>query len=647
MEGTRFVFHVEQALLEGQPVPVPPRVALGWYRDFDGDALLASPPRDLWAGQRWRLVARLRQPHGTLNPQGFDLELWLFEQGLRATGAVRATAAAAPQLLADAAGHPVERARQAIRDAILLRVADAQAAGVLAALAVGDQAAIDRDDWELFRDTGVAHLMSISGLHVTLFAWLAALFIGPLWRLSPALTLAVPAPTAARWGGVLAAAGYALLAGWGVPAQRTLWMLATVALLRSGGLHWPQPLVLLAAAVVVTLFDPWALLQLRRLRAAHRREPVAPPPPRAGARRWPPPRGLRTQAVASVGLAPLSLVFFQQVSLVGFIANLVAIPLVTLAIVPLTLAGVLLPPLWQPAALLVQGLGALLQWLVAWPFALWTAAAAPAWAVAAGLAGALLLMPLPWRLRLLGLPLLLPLLAPPVARPPPGAFEVVAADVGQGSALLLRTRHHLLLYDAGPRYSPQSDAGGRVLLPLLRARGEHRIDLLMLSHRDIDHVGGAASLLARTDVAAISALKDRHRCGWAASRTGAAPPIGLAVGRRAVQVHPPPGDAPASSTDALSCVLRAVGRRAAALAGDIGRLGSGAAGAPTRCATRCCSFRIMEAAPRRPGLRGGWHRPRPWRRPAATAEPGARGRGTLPGPRRAMAQRSDRCSAWT
>jgi competence protein ComEC len=142
-QSTRFVFRVEQARRDGQPVTVPERVSLGWYRGFEGDAPLAAPPPELRAGQRWLLTARLRQPHGTLNPQGFDLELWMFEQGLRASGTVRASGGSINRLLADAAGYPVERARQAVRDAILLRVADAQAAGVLAALAVGDQAAIE------------------------------------------------------------------------------------------------------------------------------------------------------------------------------------------------------------------------------------------------------------------------------------------------------------------------------------------------------------------------------------------------------------------------------------------------------------------------------------------------------------------------
>ena len=586
-QGTRFVFRVEQAQHDGQPVRVPERVSLGWYRGFDGDALLAAPLQELRAGQRWLLTVRLRQPHGTLNPHGFDLELWMFERGLRASGTVRATAGAVNRKLADAVGQPLDRARQSVRDAILLRVGDPRAAGVLAALAVGDQAAIDRDDWDLFRDTGVAHLMSISGLHVTMFAWLAAGLIGALWRLSPRLMLALPAPTAARWGGVLAAAGYALIAGWGVPAQRTLWMLATVALLRTAGVHWPAPLVLLAAAAVVTLLDPWAVMQpgfwlsfvaVGLLMGA---EPVSGRPPSVAEGRGQRlaqaiRRGLRTQAVASIGLAPLSLVFFQQVSLVGFVANLLAIPLVTLAIVPLALLGILMPPLWALASVLVQALVWVLQVLAAWPFGLWTAAAAPAWGIAVGLlGGALLVMPLPWRLRVLGLPLLLPLLAPPVQPPAVGEFEVVAADIGQGTAVLLRTRNHLLLYDAGPRYSAEADAAQRVLLPLLRARGEQRIDLLMLSHSDIDHVGGAASLLAQLPVAALaSSLPPSHPllAAGVAHRRCAAGQAWDWDGVRFEVLHPQTSDyQPSAKPNALSCVLRvqAQGGRSLLLTGDI------------------------------------------------------------------------------
>ncbi|HSQ73209.1 MAG TPA: DNA internalization-related competence protein ComEC/Rec2, partial [Rubrivivax sp.] len=516
--GTRFVFEVESAERLGEPVSVPRRLSLGWYRGYDDGALLIGPLADLRAGQRWRFTARLRQPHGSLNPHGFDLELWLFEQGIRASGTVRSAPGAVAERLADGAAHPVDRLRQDLRDAVHRHVPDTAAAGVLAALAVGDQAAIERDDWDLFRVTGVAHLMSISGLHVTMFAWLFGSIVAWLWRLWPRGMLAVPAPLAARWAGLAGAVAYAVLAGWGVPAQRTVGMIAAVVLLSSLGLRWPLPRVLLAAALAVALADPWALLQpgfwlsfvavgllvgSEPARGGDRRAPLGS---RWHERVWCAMRaGLRTQAVATVGLAPLTMIFFQQVSLVGFVANLVAIPLVTLLITPLALLGLLLPPLWGLAAALVQGLTAGLQVLASWPLAVWTAAAAPPWAVAAGLlAGALAVLPLPLRLRLLAVPLMLPLLWPPVDRPAEGQFELLAADIGQGTAVLVRTQRHLLLYDAGPMYSPEADAAGRVLLPLVRARGDRRIDLLMLSHRDTDHVGGAASLLAALPVAARS-----------------------------------------------------------------------------------------------------------------------------------------------
>ena len=573
--GVRFDFEVNAATHDGTPVRVPRHVTLAWYPS--DDALLPASRPALRAGQRWLLTVRLRQPHGTLNPHGFDLELWLFERGIRASGTVRDVRGATLRKLADDAGAPVERLRQHIRDAIVLHVSDAHAAGVLAALAVGDQAAIERSDWELFRDTGVAHLMSISGLHVTMFAWLAAGLAGWAWRRSTRLVHVCPAPLAARWAGVLLAAGYALLAGWGVPAQRTLWMLVTLAVLRSAGVRWPAPLVLLAAASVVTLLDPWALLQpgfwlsFVAVGLLMLSDPGAVAPRGAAATL----RGaLRTQCVASIGLAPLTLIFFQQVSLVGFVANLIAIPLVTLCITPLALLGIVLPVCWTLGAALLDGFAAGLGWLSTWPWGVWTAAAAPGWAMACGLlGGALLVLPLPWRLRALGVPLLLPLVLPAPTPPAPGRFDLLVADVGQGTAVLVRTRSHLLLYDAGPGHAAGTDAGQRVLLPLLRARGESRIDLLVLSHRDSDHVGGAPSLFARAQVQALSSSLEpghallakaprRHACAdgqsWAWD------------GVRFDMLHPLPG-ATHVKPNALSCVLRVQGSdgRSVLLTGDI------------------------------------------------------------------------------
>jgi len=590
--GLRFRFEVEQATFNGSAVAVPSVVSLGWYHGFDDDAKPSAAQLELRAGQRWRFTVRLRRPHGLANPEGFDQELRWFEEGVRATGSVRD--APAPLLIDRAAAHPVDRLRQRARDAIEAAVPDTRVAGVLTALAVGDQSAIEREDWELFRRSGISHLVSVSGVHVTMFAWLAGMVIGALWRHSALAMVLLPAPSAALWGGFAVALAYAVFSGWGVPAQRTVWMLGTVTLLRSAGVRWPWPLVLLTAATVVTAVDPWALLQpgfwlsfaavglLMVSGDAGAMPPEISPrgPDLSGAARPPIWRrgliglrreitgGLRTQVIATFGLAPLTLVFFQQLSLVGLVANLVAIPLITLVITPLALLGCVAPVLWTAGAAVVSTLTAWLGWLAAAPGVLWSVGVAPWWAQAAGLlAAALLVMPLPWRLRALALPLVWPLLLPPRDLPPVGQFELVAADVGQGTAVLVRTRHHLLVYDSGPQYSPDADAGQRVLLPLLRARGDHRIDTLVLSHRDSDHVGGASTLLQNLPIGDLtSSIEDAHPLRLQAQQRGI-PAHRCEAGQHwewdgvhFEVLHPEAADyALALRSNAMSCVLRVQG----------------------------------------------------------------------------------------
>jgi competence protein ComEC len=271
-------------------------------------------------------------------------------------------------------------------------------------------------------------------------------------------------------------------------------------------------------------------------------------------------------------------VFFQQVSIVGFVANLIAIPLVTLLITPLALLGVALVPLWAVGAWVVRGLNAALAALAAWPGAVWAAPSAPAWAQVCALVGAALLMlPIPWRARVLGLPLLLTLVLPPRALPASGSFDVTAVDIGQGTAVVVRTRAHLLVFDAGPQYSRESDAGQRVLLPLLRSRGETRIDRLVLSHRDLDHVGGARALLGALPIDdVLSSLETTHPLlALAAGRTTRCE-AGQAWNWDGVDfelMRPQAGDyARALKSNAMSCVLRvSAGERSVLLTGDIER----------------------------------------------------------------------------
>ncbi|MBC7728420.1 MAG: DNA internalization-related competence protein ComEC/Rec2, partial [Microbacteriaceae bacterium] len=510
--GWRFEFALDAARdpAGAAPLVLPRHLLLSWYAQPGEDAPA------LRAGERWRLTARLKRPHGLMNPHAFDYELWMFEQDLRATGVVRPGAIVGQARLAEAPWWSLDGLRQRLREALQKRVADPSSAGLLAALSLGDQAAISRSDWALFRNTGIAHLVSISGLHVTMFAWGAQALVGWLWRRGGRLSLWVPTPLAARWMGVLAALMYALFSGWGVSSQRTVWRLFSIAALKSVGLRWPWPLSLLAACVIVTAVDPWAISQagfwlsfaaVGLLMASGEEAPG-----RQGFKAHL-KQGLRSQWVATLGLAPLSLLFFQQISVVGLLANWVAIPWVSFVVTPLALGGALLPGLWVWAEWCARALMACLRLLDGLPWAVWSLPVAPLWAQLAGLiGGALLVLPLPWRLRACGLGLLLPLLWPAPLRPGAGEFELLAADIGQGTAVLVRTAGHDLLYDSGPQYAPGADAGLRVLLPLLRAVGVDRLDALMLSHRDSDHVGGAASILAGLPVAALrSSLEPGHR----------------------------------------------------------------------------------------------------------------------------------------
>lgn len=580
--GLRFRLDVEQALLDGQPVALPERIELGWYGGVlgtEGPLMLQRQPLELAPGERWQMTVRLKAPHGARNPHGFDYELWMWERGVQASGYVRAGPKDAPPMrLAQTLRHPVEQWRQQVRDRIVGQVEDRTQAGLIAALAVGDQRAIERVDWDIYRATGVAHLMSISGLHVTMFAWLAGWLSAWLWRRSTRLCLWLPAPDAGLLCGLCLACAYALFSGWGLPAQRTVLMLAVVCLLRLSGRRWPWPVVWLLACAVVVVADPWALLQpgfwlsfvaVGVLFASdNRADTGAPQGLRARAL-----AGLREQWLITLALAPLGLMLFGQVSLIGLLANALAIPWVTLLVTPLSLLGVVWDGFWPPAAWSVSILASGLGHLADLPLATLSLPQAPLWAGLLGtLGGVLLVMPLAPPLHLTGLAFMLPVLLWQAPRPGAGEFEVLAADIGQGNAVIVQTADHALVFDAGPRFSADSDAGHRVLVPLLRSLGI-RVDTLVLSHRDSDHVGGAGAVLQmQTSAALVGSLGPDHPL--AALR----PLQPCLAGQRwrwdGVDfefLHPRPGDVGATQTsNAMSCVLRiSNGRTAALLTGDI------------------------------------------------------------------------------
>ncbi len=500
--SVRFAFRVEQVLTEN--ARVPSRIAIGWYRpsikELAGEAL-----PEIRAGERWRWTVRLKRPHGYVNPAGFDLEAWLLERNIRAQGNIQADSLA--KRLDENAGRftdYVERARQTLRARMQEALKDQRFAGVLIALAIGDQQAISDADWALFNATGVSHLLSISGAHVTLFASWIALAVFFVWRRSPMLIRVIPAQKAAALAAALVACAYAMLTGFAVPAQRTCYMLLVAALALWLNRQVSPWLILLWAATAVLLIDPWAglavgfwfsfvavflLLYVTQFRVM----------PESATRIV-----LKTQAAVTLGLAPISLAFFQQVSLIGPIANAVAIPLITLLVVPLTLLWLILPldPLLYLAHWLIDLLATGLQGAITlWP-ALWSQHAPPYWAVLLALAGvAWLLAPKLTPHRWLGALWCAPLFTVSPISPARGEFRVTVLDVGQGTAVVVRTHLHTLVYDAGPRWTDDSDAGSRVVAPYLRASGSKQIDGLVISHLDLDHSGGANSLLRGMPVA--------------------------------------------------------------------------------------------------------------------------------------------------
>jgi competence protein ComEC len=489
------------AVAEPRPPDVPDRLRLTWY----------DPPSAVRPGAAFAVTARLRPPRGARNPGGFDYEQWLFINDYGATGYVRAAAAAEPGkgLAARWLGF-----RATLAERIAAAARDADGAALLTALALGERHLFSEQHWDDFRRTGTSHLVAISGMHVALLG----LFVFAALKWS---CVRLPAPVCnydleiAAAGSGLATAYYAALTGFAVPAQRSLLMIV-VALCVLVARRSVSPMQVLAATLLAVLaFDPFAPLAasfwLSFVAVALLLALAAPHAVRT-ARRSLLQRGVvavgtfvRLQWWIGLALVPLTLWYFGEISLIGAPVNLGAIPFFNLVLVPLAvLATVALSyaAFVDIAAPLVGGVADLATATVACLHALASSPAAaytlprpswPAFAVAAlGVAFAVGGVPLPRRW--LGWLALLPLFVPVARAPPPGTVHAVVLDVGHGLAVLIATTHHRLLFDAGPKARSGFDAGAEVVLPALAATGRRDLDLMIVSHADNDHAGGAAAV---------------------------------------------------------------------------------------------------------------------------------------------------------
>ncbi|MGN6649324.1 DNA internalization-related competence protein ComEC/Rec2 [Trinickia sp.] len=589
-------------------------------------------------GDRWHVSVRLKRPHGYANLGGYDAEAALLARGVRATGYV-VPSAAAKRLPGVEGGMrtAIDRVRFALRARISQALEGAAQQGIVMALAIGAQEGIAEADRLVLQRTGTSHLVAVSGLHIGFVAGLGASLAAWLWRRSCAFgailarygarewPLVVPTPIVAAAVGVASAAMYAALAGFNIPAQRALWMLVVVSVAFVLGRSIAFSLVLSWAAALVLIVDPWAptaagfwlsFAAVACIAFAMRGRPrvredsegpydlietmrasdptwQAPIEPTRGircdaARRWwatVRARGadaIRAQWAVTIGLAPLTAFWFSQVSLVGPLANAIAVPWVNLLVVPVVLVAIALPsPLdalaYELAHALLVPLMDILDTLAQSAWADRHPPQPSIWALGAALAGvALCLMPRGWPLRFAAPLAWLPLVVPPAPDIEEGAFRLTALDVGQGASILVETRRRTLLFDAGP--GPEStNAGERIVAPYLRARGVARLDTVVISHGDADHAGGLPAVLEASDVRQVlGGVPPVHRV-WDAARASQTERLRCAAGQRwrwdGVEFEvlwPDPGPLPRRSNE-QSCVLRvSAPGMSALLTGDIG-----------------------------------------------------------------------------
>ncbi|HLW74030.1 MAG TPA: DNA internalization-related competence protein ComEC/Rec2 [Gammaproteobacteria bacterium] len=452
------------------------------------------------AGEHWRFQVRLRRPRGFMNPGGFDYEGWLFRRAIGATGYVLEDAV----LLPGGLRYPLLRLRASLRQRIGAALPADAFAGMAAALATGDQGGISEDQWQVLQATNTVHLMAIAGLHIGVVAGFLFLLLRAVWRRSAWLCARWPAQVGGAVAAFLGAAVYAALAGFTLPTQRALIMLAAFALgvvLR----RRLKPADTLGLALLgVLLLDPLAAseasfwLSFGAVAAI-----LFVYSGRVGLRHTWLMELLRTQWAVGIGLLPLLAFFFQRAGMTAPLANLAVVPLYSLLVVPLTLCGAILLSFWPAAgALLLKGATGVMA--LSWPFlerlAHLPSASLPAPApalipVTLAMLGAFwLLMPRGMPARLPAALLLLPLFITPPTGIPPGGFDVTLLDVGQGLSAVVRTADHVLVFDTGPRFLSGSDTGSEVLIPYLQSQGITAPDLTVLSHGDSDHSGGLASL---------------------------------------------------------------------------------------------------------------------------------------------------------
>ena len=487
-----FLFDVAEASLveEGRQIDWHGLIRLSAYRNRP----------DVKAGEYWQFQVRLKRSSGFMNPAGFDYERWLFSEGIDAKGYLRKSTK--HQRLNEASWYSINAWRASILKNIDRLVDKEEHSAILSALMIADKSSVSKAQWQTLRDTGTSHLMAISGLHIGLVAGFGLVLVYAIWWCFPSLSLYVPVRHAGAVVGVMFALFYALLAGLSIPTQRALLMVVVALAFLVSRRYFSAGRILALAMVVVLLVNPLAVMSVGFFLSFSA----------VGIILWILSRNvgderfglLRLQGYLSLLMIPIGFVFFGEGSLISPIANLIAIPWVSLVVVPFSFLAVLLSYINETASILVfefislhlEGLFILLDLLANLPKASIGMQALPLiLSVLLVIAACLILMPAGMGWRYSAVVAMIPLVLYQSPKPRDnGEFWLTVLDVGQGLAVVVQTRNKTLVYDTGDRPNESFDLGEMVVLPYLKQQSIQRLDALVISHDDRDHSGGADAL---------------------------------------------------------------------------------------------------------------------------------------------------------
>ncbi len=483
-------------LLNKSMANMPEKIRLSWY----------FPRQQIKAGQNWQLSVKLKPPHGRLNPGGFDYKRWLLMANIGATGYVKTYPE--PVLLAESSVLNISSLRQHIAKKFDQILPGSDYKSLVKALALGIRSDISDEQWQVFRKTGTVHLLAISGLHIGLISGLVFFLIIKLAVHNPFFS---PQKLAAI-GTIIIALFYAALAGFSVPTQRALVMLivAMSAIILQRNVSVINTLSL--ALLIIVVLDPLAVLSAglwlsfmavclivyslscRLGRLNHYLS------------------ACKIHIVTALGLSPLIMFYFQQFSIIAPLANFIAVPIVSLFLVPLCFMAVILLlvsiELAVPVVLLIneilQQLYFVLTAMADYSFSAMSTHQPSFYAIILAIVAVLLFIsPKGVPARHLSVFLILPLLFSPRLKPDLGEVHFTLLDVGQGLAAVIETNKHVLLFDTGAKYSEQSNMGSSVVIPFLQYKGIEYIDSLLISHGDNDHIGGAKAILQHYKVGSV------------------------------------------------------------------------------------------------------------------------------------------------